>query len=280
MYETYMKNHTELSPRVFDFLEYRKFLQSLSLHWRQSGGRQTEFAKAMRCQPAYFSQVLKEKAHLTEDQALLLAEFLALATDETEYFLNLIRLDKAATPALKIYLENIRMTLQERFRELDGRLESKIERKDPDLIPYYSSDWLPAAIHIATSCKDLQTVEAIAKRFLVPENQVILHLEKLQRFGLVTNRKDRWLYSNGSVHFPKNSLFDALFQSNRRLLALGALKKRTHRDVHYSVIYAADGATQLKLKKQVIDFIERLHKEVEPSPAQDVYAMVLDLFQV
>lgn len=267
-------------PQAFEFSDYRKYLQSLSSFWRQNGGRQTEFAKAMRCQPAYLSQVLKEKAHLTEDQVLLLAEFLALKGDDTEYFLNLLRLAKAATPSLKNYLENTRLALLERLRELDGRLASKKERVDPSLLPYYSSDWLPAAIHIATSCKDLQDVESIAKRFMVAESMVKKHLEKLQQFGLVVKRKDKWIYKNGSLHISKDSLYDNIFQVSRRLLALDSLKKRTERDVHYSVTYATDASTQQKLKKKIINFIESLHQEVEPSPAHDVYSMTIDLFRV
>ena len=47
---------------IFEYANYRQYLQSLVKNREAKGKTQVELANAMGCQAAYFSQVLKEKA--------------------------------------------------------------------------------------------------------------------------------------------------------------------------------------------------------------------------
>lgn len=266
--------------RPFEFDNYRNYLIDLAAFRDTIGRTRAELANAMNCQPAYFSQVLKGRAELTEDQGIQLCQFLSFSASDTEYFMILLRQERAATPALKRYLETQRLELLRQHGEVSGRLGVRKKALDAELSAYYSSNWLPSVIHIATSCERLQTIRQIAEHFILPEDTVEFHLRELQKYHLVEYTDDRWQYAGQSIHFPKNSTLDLQFQMSRRLLAMSTLSVQRKADLHYAVVFATDQKTFATLRARFLEMIEELHRTVEPTPSDDVYTICIDAFPV
>ncbi len=264
---------------VFDFKEYREFLRALTKERGARGQTQVELAKSMDCQAAYFSQVLKDKADLSEDQSLKLCRYLQFSDLETEYFLLILRLSKAATKSLSDYLEQKRRALSDVHQEVEGRILSQKNQSLNELNVYYCSSPIPSLIHLATSCKELQISSAISQRFSIEKSIVDEHLQKLEKFGLVKFENGCWNYSGGSIHFPKSSPLDHSFQLSRRLLALESLALRRPEDLGYSVTFASDEKTIKKIRAFLLKTIEEIHKVAEPSSSQDVFSICIDLFR-
>ena len=57
-------------------------------------------------------------------------------------------------------------------------------RKSEEVEPVYYSSWTWTAVHIAVSCKDLQTIGAIAKHFGLRIQEVQNILEQLRDWGV------------------------------------------------------------------------------------------------
>jgi uncharacterized protein (TIGR02147 family) len=247
---------------------------------RSRGLTRAELAAAMGCQAAYFSQVLKGRVHLTEDHGLKLCEFLDFSDAETEYFLILLRLARAGTPQLTRYLQQERAKLLEKNTEVERHVAGRKQGERDEITFYYSSSWIPSVIHIATSCEDLQTAEAIAERFGLPPDVVEHHLKQMERYGLVESDKKSWRHKGFSVHFPKGSHLDTQFQTTRRLLAMNALSFRRKDQLHYSVLFSTDAKTHAALREILVNTIDDLHRIVEPSPGEDVYCFCIDSFRV
>ncbi len=265
---------------VFNYAYYVDFLRASVRAQSAFGLSQAALARAMDCQPAYFSQVLKERVQLTEDHAIKLAEFLGLNENETDYWLILLRHAKASTPELRRFLESQRQKHLSRRTELEHRLKVKSKELEEELALYYCSDWVPGAIHMATSCKSFQTVESLSQRFSLPQQLVSKHLFELQRLGLVKFKNNRWIYGDHSVHFSKNSLLDPTYQRTRRLLAMNSVSNREPEDFHYSVFFATNPMTRKQLRQMALDFVEQFHKKVEPTDSEEVFSLNLDLFRI
>lgn len=263
---------------VFRFSDYREFIKSVT-NPRLPGKRtQVALAKAMGCQAAYLSQVLKGKAEITEDHALGFCHLLGLNSVETEYFLVLVRISRAGTPILKNHLEMRRKQVIDQNREIGNRIHSKV-LENQEAIQYYSSSWIPAVVHLATRCPEFQTAKQIAKRFLLPESEVTYHLGVLLKFGFVRREGSKWIFQGSSIHIPKHSPEDLAFQTGRRLHALGSLARRRDDDVHYANLVSIDRKTAETIRAHVITLLEKTHRAAEMSPDNDLYSLCLDFFR-
>lgn len=264
---------------IFDYKDYRKFLQDLVTKQGPKVFTQVELAKAMECQAAYLSQVLKERADLTEDHGVKLCQYLRLTEAETDYFLLILRWAKAGTPALRKYLEEARQKSHDLHREVESRISSVKNKELNEFNLYYCSSWIPAVLHSATSCESLQTVSSLMQRFGLEKEVVEHHLQHLERFGLVKFEKGRWIFQGGSLHFSKNSSMDQNFQMSRRLHAMNSIFTRQPEDIHYSTLLSVDAPTARKIRDLLINSIENIHKKAEPAPSEEIYSVCLDFFR-
>jgi uncharacterized protein (TIGR02147 family) len=266
---------------LLSYSDYRQFLIDLSERRKVQGQTHAELAREIGCQAAYFSQVLRGKVDLTEEHLHKLSLFLDLNEIETEFLLILIREAKAGSVDLKRHLAKQREKLLRSAEELGPRLKIKSVRSLPtDFNIYYVSTWMPSVIHVATSCPEMQTVDAISKRFQIEAEVVLFHLQRLERHGLVRYSDERWLFDGSSTHFSKNSPLDIQLQTARRLHAINKFSFRKEGNVHYSVVFGTDAGTMDKLKARLLDLIEEIHREIEPSQSEEVCALCLDLFRV
>lgn len=263
---------------IFEYTNYRQYLQSLVKNREAKGKTQVELANAMGCQAAYFSQVLKEKADLTEDHAIKLCVFLDFNGIKTEYFLVILRIARAGTSQLKSYLEKTREKLIADYQEVEGRISTSKRKGSSEDNVYYCSSWIPAVIHSGTSCEAYQTILELSKRFNIESSVVDYHLQSLEKYGLVEFKNGKWLFKGGSLHIPKNSALDQSFQISRRIHAMNSIAKRKTDDIHYSMVFSADITTVKKIRQSFIDTIEETHKISVASPSEDVYALCLDFF--
>ena len=264
---------------LFEYSSYVQYLNDLAVDQKARGRTKADLAKRLGCQAAYFSQVLGGKVHLTEEHILSLCESLEFDDIKTEYLLLLLRLAKAGSANLKKYLSTRREKLRRSSEELEEHLPAEKRYATDDAGLYYTSSILVSLIHVATSCESFQTASAIARRFRLDEKIVDHHLHQLEKYKLVEFRDGRWNFNGTSLHFSKGSPLETQLQLARRLLALNQVSVRQETDLHYSVVFSSDEATFIKLRKLFLSSIEKMHKQVEPTPGHEVYAVCLDLFK-
>lgn len=264
---------------VFEFQNYGEFLKALVKNREARGLTQSELAKAMGCQAAYLSQVLKDKAELTEDHGIRLCHFLEFSGTEIEYFLVILRLARAASPSLRTYLENIRIHLLELRGELEGRISSVKKKEVNEATIYYCSSWIPAVLHSATSCEAYQTSSSLSQRFHLEKSTVEFHLQLLEKFKFVRFEKGKWIFQGGSIHFPKASPIDQSFQINRRLHALNSISQRKPDHIHFATILPIDAITAKELREQLLSLIETVLRKSSRAPSEEIYSMNLDFYK-
>ncbi len=265
---------------LFDHNQYRVYLMDLCSSHEAKRGFQSQLARAAGCQAAYFSQVLKQRVHLTEDQIFSVSQELELSAAETK-FLNLIfRYEKAGTEKLRRYLENEIFRAKEDQNKISSRVPAdKIIHSAEDLGWYFSS-WIPSAVHVITSSEKNQTVDKIGQRLHLPKEEIKKALGLLVKMGWVKKIEQEYHYASGNIHIAKDSPLHSSMQTARRQLALNSIALNPIEAIHFSSVFTLDQESFENLRKLTTAYIQKSAKTINDGGTDELYTLCLDLFKV
>lgn len=236
----------------------------------------------MKIQATYLIRIVQGSANISDDQAFRCGRFLQLNIQDFDYFLDLVRMDRAADIEVKRYfLEEIKQKSQA-LRKVKNRIKaSPIEVTLSSQIQYYSS-WEPSVLHVATSCSKLQTVQSLAQVFHLSEQRVCQILSFLLELGLVTqDGKDLFEINSTSLHLAKNEPLHLVFQKVRREIVTRRLGDRsTEVDFNFSSIFATSKEHMGKLRRDLLHLIEASHSDLATTESEEVALLVIDFLQL
>lgn len=263
---------------VFELNDYKDFLKSFVRNQAKRGAVK-ELAAAAGCQSSYLSQVLSRPVHLTPDQALGISEALGLGQMEQEYFLLMVEKARASTKKLRLHLEEKMTALRAKSGDVGTRLKRSSPAPMEELALYYRH-WLSIAVHLATSIAELQTPEAIAKRFSVREEIVGETLEHLLSMGLVRRQGSKWVHSGVETHVDKSSPFSSFHHGNWRQLAVLSAQKAQPDSLHFTGIYGVAKKDLARLRDVFFKAVEDAAKVAAESHQQTLVCLNADVFEV
>lgn len=270
---------SELTMTIFEFDNYKSFIKAKIAGNKTERAYQSKLAEAIGCQKSFFSQVLGGEPHLTPDHAAKLCRFWEFTTEESNYFLNLVLLNRAGSPELRSLLASQMRELKNRRQNLTEKIRwpTISERPGDDL--YYTS-WYWGAIHMLVSVPKYQTAESIARRLLLPVDTVEAALKWLSERGLIKKGKSGFEVARNLTYLPNTSPMIEMHHFNWRQRALGNIQRQDTSALHYSAAFALSVDDFNEIKEVIVNFIERLNQKIEPSPCEDVACFNCDLFKV
>lgn len=265
---------------IYDYLDYRKYIRDrIEKDGIGRRGYKTELATAAQCQKSYLSKLLSgEHTHLSLEQAMGLTEFWNFDEQETDFFLELVllaragsrELEKKITKRLERMKKN-RSDLATRFNQ--GTLEDLEKEK------LYYSAWEWGAIHIATDCKGLQTIEQVAEHLGLSRERVKSVLLQLKEWGMVDHDGSNWRLKTGSIHLPNSSPLLPQHHLNWRLKAAQKSQMRIPTNLHYSSVQSHDAECFEEIRQGLLKLIDSSRAALAKSPAESVYCLNIDLFE-
>lgn len=261
------------------FTDYKKALAELLKSHSSIPALKSRAAKAAGIQASYLSQVLHGNSQLTPDHALGLADFFKLSNTETEYFLELVNLERASTPALRKHLNQKLQSLSAASRK---SLAQVVERPQSDLSPeffaFYYGSWVPSALHIAVSIPSLQTENALHEHFRIPHTRIRETLSLLEKQGLVAFTGKKWSLVDTQFHLGKNSPWLRLHAQNWRDRALERLQDPEV--LAYTDVCSMSRSDATKLQERWMQDIKNFRRSVQSSKEETLYCLNLDFFRV
>lgn len=263
---------------LFQFKSYVEFLKELLRLHGQERGYQAKLAKAAGCQASYLSQVLAEKADLTSDQALNLATYLAMDEIEVTYFLTLLLRQRAVTPVARKHFDK---QLEKQRRE-QKKLKTRVgndESHPNELVSFYHSSWLVAAIHVSTSLSQ-QTTESLSEYLRVPMVEVKRILKVLESFGLVESKQNYWIYKGGAAHLPDSSYMTEVNHLNWRQKSVANLALNNDDDLRYTSVFTISEKDAAELRSDIMKAIGQWRTRISASPSEKTMAILCDIFEV
>lgn len=267
-----------ITPLKYD--NYKKYLEDIIKNYPGGRGYQSMLAKAMNCQAAYLSQVLRGKVELTEDHAIKLVLFLKLNSLEADYFILLLRLSRAATRELSLYLEHKRLEMVAHQDDMENKVRAKTARDSETFLSKYHSSWIPSTIHIATSSESLQTIESLSNRFHLPKTLVEETLLFLEKYNLVKRQNALWVFSGESIHLPKTYTLNESYQVSLRTKVIESIQQKNKKNLHFSSTFTMSKKSYKEILEICNKAVEDSHKVIHESGTEEVYCMCVDLFEV
>jgi uncharacterized protein (TIGR02147 family) len=258
--------------------DYRAYLLE-ALEQRAAGkrGERNRLSNFLGCQPAFVSQVLHSRAHFNLEHGAAINRYLHHNRDESHYFLLLLQKTRAATNELRSYFDaqlleilRQRLILKQRFR-----VEDALSLEDKST--YYSS-WIFGAVRVLLTVPGFRTREKIAERLRIPVSKANSALEFLSSRGLVAEEGGEFVATQLAMHLGNDSSMVAKHHNNWRNRAVASLDLEGERDLHYSSVVSLSLEDALKIKKMMIDHLERVRSVVRDSPAEDIFSIGIDFF--
>ena len=276
---TLYEYNIQIMADIFSYDDYRSFLKARVKGDKTAWGLWGKLALAAGCQATYLSQAMKGRVHLTSDHIFGIARFLKLSEPEEDYFLLLLDYAKAGTKALQEkHLTRIRRIRKDR-EDLAKRFQKpKLEVGEAESI-YYSA-WFWSALHVIITIPEFQSVDAIAKRLLLPPELVEHSLSILEQKGILKKEGRQWRLGSADLHIPKDSPMIGVHHMNwRQKAVLDALTPRSE-SVHFTAVYSISRADYQHLKEKMLELIEHSRIIVGPSPEEDLICMTCDIFRI
>lgn len=266
-----------LAP-VYSFTDYKAYLRARLEGEESSWGLLTKWATAAGCQRPYLSRVLSQEAHLTPAQGYGLARYWRLGEDETEYFLGLLELDRAGSAEYRQHWKRKNEELRRKQENLARLVERETAVSDDRDVAYFSA-WYYTAAHVLTSIPDFQSERAIAEKLGLPPLQARAILESLAGWGAVKKEGARWRFQAREQHLPKESPLVLFHHANWRQKALLDAQLRNPESLHYTVVQSLSRADYEKVRRLVIELIEKASKIAGPSNEEKMMCLLCDFFE-
>lgn len=266
--------------KVFDFYDYKRFLTVLETERASfQRGFRSRMAEALDCQNAYISQVLNTHANFSLEQAIKIAEFLALNESETRYFLLLVEHARAGTTTLQKYFKKDIEAMREKHLDIKERVQDAKNLTAENQNIYYSS-WLYATIHMLITVPQYRTVTKIASALKADEqliNEAVLFLISA---GLAVEIKGELKPGPTQIHLSKDSPHIRQHHTNWRIAAINSLGNNRSNDIHYSTVSSLSLEDAEKLKSILVQTIQDYVKVIGPSKEETLYNFNLDFYSL
>ena len=268
-------------PKVFDFQDYKAYLHAAIEAQPQKRGFRSRMAELMKCQPSFITRVLGEGSSVdfSLEQAESVNDLLGHSLDEASYFLLLVQYARAGTSGLRNHVREQMKQILNRRLKFSKEMESRSVLSAEDHMKYFSA-WYYSAFRVAVSIPQLQTVEALSKRFSLPISVVTEVLDFLRTRGFVEQKGNR--FSTGSQHhigLDSEHPMVNRHHVNWRARAMTSLDTRAATDLHYSYVVTLSEVDALKIRSFLVDTIKELMDRAAPSKEEVLYAVCLDFFE-
>jgi uncharacterized protein (TIGR02147 family) len=260
---------------------YKRFLKgyidTLPGHGR---GEMSRMARHLKVSSTFLSQVLSSDKHLSFEQAKGITEYLGLSALETDYFLQLVHVERAGTTSLKNYYEEKLEQLRGQGLRVANRIETARELTDTERATFYSSP-LYAAIWLYTSVSEKgQTLETLIERFDLPRTRAVEIVRFLVDAGLCIEKNSSYTMGPQSTHVGQGSPHLLNHYRNWHLQALAQSETLTSEELMYSVAISLSREDFALLREQMVRFIKDLLKTAHASPAEEIACFNMDFFWI
>lgn len=258
---------------IYAFEDYKAYLSQVL-----GRGLRSQLAGAIGIQSAFVSQVLKQKVHFSLEHAIKISKFLGHSESEAHYFMLMLEFARAGSEDLRKYFKQQMEEIHRKRLQVDRRLEVQQVLSRENQLIYYSS-WYYAAVHVCLSIPELQAKSPLAAYLGLSPARVADCLEFLCRSGLAVEKEGRFEIGPTRVHLPADSPHFSKHQVNWRVRSIQALEQLSReKTLHYCGAITLSKADVEKIRKVLLEAIERTEAIYRPSKEEVAYAINMDFF--
>lgn len=265
---------------VFESSDYKEILR---FHFKekrkQQKGLSRKLAEYLGVHPTLVSQVLTGSKDFTEEQILLVCEFLGVSGLESKYLLALVQWERAGSKKLKDHFLEVITAFRQQALQVSQRVPRDRHMSEIEKAIFYSS-WVYSAVHMLTTLEKPVTFENICERLSLLPKKAREILDFLVQAHLVIERDGVFRAGAQLTHIEKSSPFLLKHHSNWRLKAIEACENLKDEELMYSANVSLSQKDFAILREELMRTIENFLQVVKLSPAEDIAQFNLDFFWI
>jgi hypothetical protein len=110
--------------------------------------------------------------------------------------------------------------------------------------------------------------------------QIKSSLQILEKMEFILKKNNKWVYTSGDFHIPKNSPLVVLHHQNWRHRAVSAAQDFETNNVHFTGILTLSHRDRERLKELILNFIADANKISGPSNPEEAMALCCDYYKI
>ena len=136
---------------IFEVDNYKTALNLIIQDRRKSQkALSRKLAEHLNVHPSMISQVLTGNKDFSEEQMILVCEFLGLPPLESQYLLVSLQMERAGSQKLKDYFQGLRKEIRKKALQVVERVHQNRSLTEAEKAIFYSS-WMYPTIHLLTT---------------------------------------------------------------------------------------------------------------------------------
>lgn len=257
---------------LYGYADYKALLKD-----RLERGAQKVFAEYLGCQPAFLSQVLRGKPHLSLEQGILATEFFRMNRAESDYFMACLQYGRAGSEKLREFFLKKMESLAAAHRKVDSKIGAFAKIDAGAKLQFYSS-WKYTLIHVLLSLPEKDQIETIERHTGLSRSEIQNALAMLLKNGIAQRKEGALRPSANRLHLDREDSLIGLHHRNFRALVLAELEEIKPDSIHYSVALAVSKADADRIREVLVEAVAQTEKIIRPSPEETVRVMCIDYF--
>lgn len=265
---------------TFESDDYKAILNGVLFEKRKTQkGLSRKLSEYLGVHPTLVSQVLTGQKDFTEEQMLMVCEFLGVLKLETNYLLALLRRERAGSKKLKDHCQDLINQLRTQALKVSERVPRDRTLSEAEKAVFYSN-WTYSAVHLLGTLEQPLGFEEISKRLNLPLGKTRMILDFLIHTQMIVEKNGKFISGAVVTHLGKDSPLLVKHHSNWRLKAIQAAETLDDEELMYSGNFSVNKQDFAILRELLVKTIQEFIAVVKPSPAEDIAQFNLDLFWI
>lgn len=264
----------------FEENDYKTILNKILFEKRKiQKGLSRKLSEHLGVHPTLVSQVLKGHKDFSEEQILMVCEFLGVARLESKYLLVLLQFERAGSKKLKDHFQEQIDQIRKKALNVSERVTRDRSLSEEEKAVFYSN-WAYSAIHLLSTLDCPMTFEEMSKRLNLPLSKTRTILDFLIHTQMIAEKDGKFISGSAVTHLEKSSPLLVKHHTNWRLKAIQAAETLSDEEIMYSANVSVSKKDFTILREMLMKTIQEFITVVKPSPAEDIAQFNLDLFWI
>lgn len=264
---------------VFNFHKSSEYLKYwISKQKSQGHGIRAKMAASLGVSSSFISQILSAEKNLNPDQTHALCEFFAFNEIETEYFHQVVELERAATPSYKKRIEKKLEVLRKQALSVTRQIPKDLILDETSVGVYYSS-WLYTGVRNLSAVPDQRTIAQLSKTLRVEEEILKIVIQFLVEKELCTMSNGEIKYGPSRIHLPAESPFVNKHHQNWRLRGINQMEFRREDDLFFSSPMSLSEKAAEEIRRLLPKLISQILEITDAGSSETVRCLNMDWFK-
>jgi len=265
---------------IFEFSSYKVFVnQKIKVMPKRGRGQYLKIAKHLGVHTTMVSHIFKGDSNLSVEQGLALVSYFGLNRLETDYFIALIQVERAADQNSKGYFLGHLKGIKTKATSLQERLEQTTELSEKNQAIFYSH-WYYSAIRLLTALPGFQSPETIAESLGLPIGQVRSVIDFLLKTGLCLEIKGKVSIGKTRTYIGRESPMVMRHHENWRKKSVQLMDRGDTNNLNFTNPITISQTDFEIIREKLICFLEDFRKTADPSPTERLCCLNIDWFKI